>query len=150
MRSQSGQLVRAKQLAIAAALVVANILAACGGDDPPPPITVEPTLASIQAEIFTPTCATASCHSTGQLEAGLDLSAGHAYDSLINAECTTEEADREGLVRVKPGDPSMSFLLEKLRGVPNSKGRRMPYDGPYLQDGEIDVIEQWIAEGANP
>ncbi|HEX7878500.1 MAG TPA: hypothetical protein VF720_03775 [Candidatus Eisenbacteria bacterium] len=150
MRHRATQLIGAKQLAIAAALVVANVLSACGGDDPPPPVTVEPTLASIQAEIFTPTCATASCHSTGQLEAGLDLSAGKSYDSLINADCTTEEADREGLWRVKPGDPSKSFLIEKLRGVPNSKGRRMPYDGPYLSDAEIDVIEQWIAEGANP
>jgi len=124
-------------------------LAACGGGGTEPPITVQPTLASIQAEIFTPTCATASCHSTAQLEAGLDLTAGKAWDSLVGVECSTRDAELEGLLRIDPGDPDNSFIIHKLRaGLSPNKGRRMPYDGPYLRDGEIDVIEEWIAAGA--
>jgi hypothetical protein len=140
-----------KRLLAAAFLVGAVAVASCGGDDDPPPTAdFEPNLASIQAAVFTPTCATASCHSTAQMESGLDLSAGNSHASLIDVLPATEEAKREGLVRVKPGDPSKSFLLEKLRGgLPAEKGRRMPYDGPYLNEAEIDVIEQWIAEGAS-
>jgi hypothetical protein len=148
--SRLRQIIGNKHLAVAGILLAAVGLANCGGDDPRPPVDFEPTLASIQAAVFTPTCATSSCHSNAQKEAGLDLSDGNAWASLVNIDCTTRDADLEGLVRVKPGEGAESFLIHKLRGVPASKGRRMPYDGPYLSGAEIDVIEKWIDDGANP
>lgn len=130
--------------------MVSIFFAACGGDgdNPPPPVTVEPTMSSIQAEIFTPTCATSNCHSSAQGEGGLVLEAGTSHDNLIGKVPTTRDAMEQGMLRVDPGDPGNSFLIEKLRGVPATKGRRMPYDGPYLSDAEIDVIEEWITNGA--
>lgn len=132
-----------------AALVINIAMAACSGDDSgPPPVTVEPTLASIQREIFTPTCATSNCHSSAQGEGGLVLVAGASHENLFEVVPSTRDAMLQGMLRVDPGDPVNSFLIEKLRGVPATKGRRMPYDGPYLSDGEIDVIEEWITNGA--
>jgi hypothetical protein len=141
-----------RRAAVPSALLLAIGLAACGDDGgTEPPVTVQPTLASIQQEIFTPTCARSGCHTTAQKEGGLDLSTGNALENLVNVTPSTRDAELEGWMRVVAGDPEKSFLLHKLRaGLPANMGRRMPYDGPYLRDAEIDVIEQWIADGANP
>lgn len=145
----STQAISWQHVIVSAALIISIAIAACGGDESgPPPVTVEPTMASIQMEIFTPTCATSNCHSSAQGEGGLVLEAGLSHDNLIEVVPSTRDAMLEGMLRVDPGDPVNSFLIEKLRGVPATKGRRMPYDGPYLSDGEIDVIEEWIANGA--
>ena len=70
---------------------------------------------------------------------GLDLS---SYDSL-----------RAGGVRssgtiVIPGQPCESVLLQKVGEGPPF-GSRMPLDGPpYLEAEDLDVISDWIFEGA--
>jgi hypothetical protein len=49
-------------------------------------------------------------------------------------------------VRVVPGHPLASELLRRVRGLSSP---RMPFDGPpWLSDGEIGLIERWIADGA--
>ncbi len=49
---------------------------------------------------------------------------------------------------VVPGDPCASVLMDKIRGTP-SFGSRMPLDGPpFLGPEEIQLIHDWIAEGA--
>jgi len=51
------------------------------------------------------------------------------------------------LQRVHPGDPNSSYLIQKLAGIA-AVGQRMPFNGPYLPQSTIDVIKQWIANGA--
>jgi len=46
-----------------------------------------------------------------------------------------------------PGSPDSSLLVKKISLTPPF-GDRMPRGGPYLSDGEIQVIKTWIAEGA--
>jgi hypothetical protein len=49
---------------------------------------------------------------------------------------------------VIPGDPANSALVQKLKGT-YPFGTRMPKSGPpFWGDGEIAIVEQWIAEGA--
>jgi hypothetical protein len=51
---------------------------------------------------------------------------------------------------VKAGDPAGSVLVQKLRGT-TAFGQRMPRDGApnhYWTEAEIQLVEQWIAEGA--
>jgi hypothetical protein len=51
-------------------------------------------------------------------------------------------------IRVIPLDPDGSFLIQKLEGTPGIVGARMPADGLFLQQATVDVIRQWILNGA--
>jgi hypothetical protein len=132
----------------AASLLLA--LAACGagsgGESPPTQAApLQPTLASIQANIFTPTCAVSGCHGGAGAMLGLRLDAGFSYASLVNMPSFYDST----LLRVKPGDPEASFLIQKLEPAP-AFGDRMPLTGCCLQQVTIDVIRQWIQDGAQP
>lgn len=45
------------------------------------------------------------------------------------------------------GNPEDSFLIKKLLGTAE-RGAQMPLGGSPLSDADLDVIEQWILEGA--
>lgn len=137
-------------------MVLLLALAACGGggdDAPPPPpptlpapVGLQPTLASIQANIFTPTCAKSGCHTGIGAQAGLNLDSGASLASLVNVASSQSML----LIRVIPADPDGSLLIQKLEPTPPIGGR-MPADGPpYLQQATIDVIRLWIQNGALP
>jgi len=51
-----------------------------------------------------------------------------------------------GTLRVNPGNPDLSYLIQKLEG-PGAAGGQMPPSGP-LPQADIDVIRQWITDGA--
>jgi hypothetical protein len=51
------------------------------------------------------------------------------------------------LVRVAPGDPDASYLLQKLTSATPRDGERMPPDQP-LASNKIEAIRAWIAAGA--
>jgi hypothetical protein len=125
-------------------------LAACGGggeDAPPtpPPAGLQPTLASIQANVFTPSCAKSGCHADPGAMLGLNLEAGQSAANLINVPSFYGGM----IVRVIPGNPNDSFLIQKLEGTALF-GAQMPADGLYLQQVTVDVIRQWIQDGALP
>jgi hypothetical protein len=126
-------------------------LTACGGGSgdsgapPPAPPALQPTLASIQANIFTPTCAVPGCHSGTQAMLGLRLDAGFSYDSLVNKPSFYDAT----LTRVVPGNADASFLIQKLEGT-EEFGQRMPLNGPYFQQTTVDIVRQWIDQGAQP
>ena len=92
--------------------------------------------------MFTPTCATAGCHSGANPSASLNLEDGMSYAMLVGV-ASTQQA---GTDRVDPGNPNQSYLIEKLEG-PGASGQQMPPGAPLAQ-AEIDVIRQWITEGA--
>jgi hypothetical protein len=103
------------------------------------------TFSRIQAEVFTPTCAKAGCHSAAAASQGLVLEAGQAYGFLVGRPAT----GRGSILRVEPGSPETSYLILKLRGDPSITGQRMPLDGPpYLTAEQIDGIAAWIRAGA--
>ena len=52
------------------------------------------------------------------------------------------------LDRVEPGDPDNSYLIQKLEGAPGIMGSRMPQGGPFLDQATVDMIRQWIMDGA--
>jgi hypothetical protein len=112
------------------------------GAEPPPDQTLTATFASIQANIFTPICT--KCHSGPAAPQGLQLDAQHSYALLVGVPSTESPA----LLRVKPGDPDSSYIVQKLEGAPGIVGARMPFGGPYLSQSTIDVIRQWISDGA--
>ena len=103
------------------------------------PLTAD--FASIQAHVFTPICTV--CHAGAGAPQGLRLDAANSYSLLVGVPST----EVPSILRVKPGDPDNSYLIQKLEGHA-SVGARMPFGGPYLDQATIDVIRQWITDGA--
>lgn len=138
-------------------LVIAAGFACLGCDEKLSSITgptpdLSPSFASIQRNIFSATdpsgrLACVQCHTDqGRVPTGpgLVLLEGRSYDQLVGRP----SVGFAGAIRVIPGDPDNSYLIRKLEGR-NIAGLRMPRnDGPFLTEGQILVIRQWILDGA--
>jgi hypothetical protein len=108
-----------------------------GGDDSP----IEATLESIQDNVFTPICTT--CHAGAGAPQGLRLEEGMSQAMLVNVPSVQVPA----LLRVEPGNPDDSYLVQKIEGTA-AVGGRMPLGGAALSQEAIDAIRQWITDGA--
>jgi hypothetical protein len=126
--------------------VVAAVSAALNGCPMPPPATLD----EIQQTIFTPTCATQGCHDALSKTGNLVLTPGAAYSQLVNVAPDAFAARNAGLLRVQAGHPEQSFLLIKLTGPPPDEGSRMPLTGDPLPPTQIELIRDWILQGAQP
>lgn len=114
-----------------------------GGSLAPPVAGLAPTLDSIQVNVFSVNCAVSGCHGGAGAQQGLRLDPGFAYGNLVNVASPRDPNQ----IRVVPGDPDNSFIIHKLEGT-QTLGDRMPQGGPYLPQSTIDVVRQWIANGA--
>jgi len=103
------------------------------------PLTADFT--SIQNHVFTPICTV--CHAGANAPQGLRLDSTNSYDLLVGVRSN----EVSSLLRVKPGDPDHSYLIQKIEGHA-AVGARMPFGGPYLDQATIDMIRQWITDGA--
>ena len=130
------------------ALAVLAVAAGCGKDSPTAPSQATATVSfaqQIQTEILTPGCA--SCHTdAGRTPAGgLNLRAGASYASLVGVASSA----KPGAIRVIAGNPSGSYLVQKLEGAADIVGLRMPRNGPpFLTEAQVSLIRQWIQNGA--
>ena len=142
-----------------AALAVASLLAACGGGgggdgysgggSTPPPgggaasgiPNLQATFTSIQANVFTPICT--ACH--------VGASAPQGSCSMPQAATGCSSASRARSSRAfcasHPGNPGASYLIQKLEGTA-AVGGRMPLNGTPLMQSDINIIRQWITDGA--
>jgi hypothetical protein len=129
--------------------LVSVLIAACSGGDgsglPPvlPPGAFGPNLSEIQANILTPSCATTGCHLGAGAPQGLRLDEANSYGMLVGIASSEEPS----ILRVAPGDPNNSYLIQKLEGS-TSVGAQMPLNAPPLEQAPIDVVRQWITDGA--
>jgi hypothetical protein len=112
-----------------------------GGSTPPLSADFE----SIQENIFTPICSV--CHAGGSAPEGLRLDAADSYNLLVGVPSTEVPT----LLRVKPGDPDNSYMIQKLEGHA-AVGAQMPFGCPTTQPclttDTIAFIRQWITNGA--
>jgi hypothetical protein len=116
-----------------------------------PTPNLEPTFTSIQRDIFHATdsagrAACVGCHTaTGRTPSGgMNLDSAVAYDQIVNVP----SRERPDLMRIAPGNPDASYLLHKIEGRSGITGRRMPFNPPYLKDGQILILRRWIEIGA--
>lgn len=139
----------------AAGLLCAAVLAGCGagsgegldvagrpleeGGDVP----LAATLESIQVNVFDAACVV--CHAGASAPQGLRLDAANSFTSLVGVPSRQNGA----LLRVEPGNPDASYLLQKLEGTA-SEGERMPLGGPPVPAATIAFVRQWITDGALP
>jgi hypothetical protein len=111
----------------------------------PPPLSAD--FESIQENIFTPICSV--CHAGGAAPEGLRLDAADSFNLLVGVPST----EVPSLLRVKPGDPDNSYIIQKLEGHA-AVGVQMPFGCPTTQPclttSTIALIRQWITNGAPP
>jgi len=129
-------------------LIVSNVVACSSGStSTTTPSTSTNAVISLSHDIqpiFNQNCVV--CHQGNQPPGGLSLQAGSAYNNLVNVKSTESP-----LMRVMPGHPEQSYLINKLLGIQvqaGGSGAQMPFDSPPLTQSQIDLIEQWITEGA--
>ena len=135
--------------------LISAFLGACGGGNgsttvappppPPPPPTGSfgPNFSEIQASVFTPTCATSGCHTGAGAPQGLRLDDVNSFGLLVGVP----SSEVGSILRVAAGDPDNSYLIQKLEGNA-TVGAQMPLNLTPLPQVDIDVIRQWISDGA--
>ena len=121
------------------------VMSGCEHADPLETGGLQPTLESIQTNIFNSSCAVSGCHVGENARMGLDLSEGMSRADLVGVA----SAEVPSLLRVDPGNPDDSYLVIKLEGSdPRLVGSRMPLNMPALSAEEIGVVREWIQNGA--
>ncbi len=111
------------------------------------PVVIGPTLDEIQAAVFSPSCASSTCHSNGAQAAGLSLAdADTSFLELVGQ--FSNQNGQSNVMLVAPNDPDASYLIRKLENTAGISGSRMPLGATALPQSDIDVIRQWISDGA--
>lgn len=97
----------------------------------------------IQATILTPICTV--CHAGANAPLGLRLDADNSYLMLVGVP----SVEVPSLLRVDPGNPDDSYLVQKIEGTA-AVGAQMPLGGPSLPVDSMQLVRQWIRDGAEP
>lgn len=98
---------------------------------------------AIQTNIFNTTCA--NCHgASNHAAAGLFLTEGKSFKAIVGQPSTKEE----GRNLVMPGNAEESVLYRAL-ATNISKGWKYDHTKEVLSDELLDVLENWINNGAN-
>jgi hypothetical protein len=86
-------------------------------------------------------CANCHYHSTGTMD-GLNATQLDLESVILMKKGGT----RTSGTAIVPGQPCSSAIVQKLRGT--FEGARMPRGGPYWSPEQIQLMTDWIAEGA--
>jgi polyvinyl alcohol dehydrogenase (cytochrome) len=91
-------------------------------------------------------CNTTSCHGSNQGNLSM-TSRDEAYANLVGVKAAGPLCGGSGLIRVVPGDPDHSLLLDKISHLQPACGGPMPPTG-QLSAQEIEQVRLWIEMGA--
>lgn len=108
--------------------------------------SANPTLYDRVQAVFSHCAFSGGCHGNDNPQAGLRLSSGASFTHLVAVRSTEVPT----LLRVNPGKPEESYLLQKIEQANPRVGGQMPLGGPPLAAEQIDTIRQWILSGAPP
>ena len=100
-----------------------------------------PTWYGVQANILGKFCT--MCHSGTSPPAGLSWDVDR-YDTIVTQGWTSST----GMLEIDPGSPETSYMYLKITNDPSITGSFMPATGTMLDQALIDVIRQWITDGA--
>lgn len=95
--------------------------------------------------IFADKC---GCHNDSNGAGKLKLSESNAYDKLVGKPSKQVPE----MLLVDPGSPETSYLWHKMNDTQDTvdgEGKVMPPGGKLKQD-KLDLVEQWILQGAAP
>ena len=126
----------------------------------PAPDLSAPTFTNVYKAILSKSCAEPQCHGSSGAGNLFMTNFIQAASQLVhipaNGQCaaadgglsTTCGCKDSGKLRVVPGDPDASLLVEKLSGSPGC-GERMPPTGEPLSDELQELVKNWIRAGAS-
>ena len=97
------------------------------------------------APILDAHCTNAGCHAGTRPKESLDLRAAQSYAELVGVKA---QQCKDGRLLVSPGEPSKSYLVQKLQGVQMCSGTQMPKAGTSLPAADLEIITAWICQGA--
>lgn len=109
---------------------------------------LQPTLQSLQAGRFTPTCAVAGCRTGpagGDLPSGMDLTSADASFANLNNVASLQYP---ATLRVEPVNASDSYLVMTIEGTAPVGARRPAGSGP-LDAATIITVRAWVDGGAD-
>lgn len=116
--------------------VGAPLIGRCDNADSNPSVSV--SFSQDVHPLMTRSMGGCTCHQ-GKETSGLDIS---SYESLRRGGINS------GANIIIDNDPCDSIIVQKLGPTPPF-GSRMPFNGPpYLSDDELQLVHDWIAEGA--
>ncbi len=133
---------------LALTVAISAWIGGCQGDVPMPgPGDDGPISFSERIQpIFTANCTV--CHRPGGIAhlQGIELALleGESHAGLVNQR-SVQDPD---LTIVVPGDSGSSLLFLKVSSNSPPVGERMPFGGPRLAQSDIDLIRDWIDQGA--
>jgi hypothetical protein len=93
--------------------------------------------------VFDESCATAGCHDDVTSAANLNLKSAGVEGRVLNVNATGIGC--EARILVVAGDPSGSYLFDKILGTIGICGSRMPLLS-ILPDSDVEVIREWIID----
>ncbi|MDH3642672.1 MAG: hypothetical protein OES38_11285, partial [Gammaproteobacteria bacterium] len=114
-----------------------------GGGGGTPDSSIVPTWYGVQANVLGQFCTL--CHSGASPPEGLSWAVDQ-YDPVVADQRMSSRVPSMALVQ--PGDPDASYMYWKITGNPGIEGVRMPATGVPLDQELIDVVRQWILDGA--
>ena len=105
-----------------------------------------PVFSSLEADFFVPNCAKSGCHAGSNPQVGMSLEQGNAYTNIVGVQSVFAPT----LQRINPGNADASAIVQALEGtivaIP-----QMPQDNQGgIPQADINVLRQWINNGANP
>ena len=99
------------------------------------------------APMFTAKCNNGFCHNVQNQASALVLTLGRAHASLVGVK--SKHTACASFDRVVPGSPTTSFLIFKLQGNGSCfAGVRMPKGTGALSAADLQMVRDWISEGA--
>lgn len=108
---------------------------------PPQPVS----FATQVRPILEGSCTSAQCHDGVMPQQGLDLTAARALVETVGV--ASQQCPSTQLVRA--GAPSDSYLVMKLQGSGSCfQGTKMPKPPQTLSTAQIQLVRDWIANGA--
>jgi hypothetical protein len=105
----------------------------------------EGTFDRIRHQIFAQSCALSACHDSESFAGNMILLPNAAYSQIVGVTPDNAAAANDGLLRITPGDPEMSFLYRKIdHDLEAGYGSEMPLDEPQLSADLIELVRLWI------
>jgi hypothetical protein len=125
-----------------ATLLAAALSLSLGGCGEGAENVTPPRISVLEADVFATHCTFSSCHGAIAPRMGLSLVA--PIHAAVVGVRSTEMPERQ---RVVPGDPTASYLFEKISSDHPAVGVRMPPGQPLPAD-IIQAVRRWIEDGA--